>query len=167
VQKNKHRKLARPPLNSVVPQFEILLPPKLGDATFARLATGGGAKERSMLIGNTELLRHLYGQFDARDMESLLETMHRDVMWANGMEGGHVYGHEGVRSYWTRQWAMIDPHVEPVAFSTGVEGTTEVQVHQTVRDLKGNVLSDKLVRHVFRIEDGLIKRFDIQTGTLP
>lgn len=120
-----------------------------------------------MLIDNPKLLHRLYERFNARDMESLLETMHQDVTWANGMEGGHVYGHEGVRSYWTRQWAMINPHVEPVAFATGAEGTTEVEVHQTVRDLKGNLLSDKLVRHVFRIEDGLIKRFDIQTETLP
>jgi len=40
--------------------------------------------------------------------------------------------------------------------------TTDVGVHQTVRDLKGNVLSDKMVGHVFRIEDGLITRFDIR-----
>ena len=120
-----------------------------------------------MLIDNTKLLRHLYERFNVRDMESLLETMHLDVMWANGMEGGYVYGHEGVRSYWTRQWSMIDPHVEPVVFSAGAKGTVEVEVHQIIRDLKGNVLSDKAVRHVFRIEDGLIKRFDIQTETLP
>ncbi len=117
-----------------------------------------------MLVDNTELLRHLYERFNVRDMKALLETMHRDVMWANGMEGGHVYGHEGVRSYWTRQWAMIDPHVEPVAFSADAKGTVEVEVHQTVRDLKGNVLSDKAVRHVFRMEDGLVKHFDIQNG---
>jgi hypothetical protein len=34
----------------------------------------------------------------------------------------HVHGREGVRSYWTRQWAMIDPHVEPVEFSKGPQG---------------------------------------------
>ena len=32
---------------------------------------------------------------------------------------------------------------------------------QTVRDLKGVVLSERTVCHIFRIEDGLIKRFDI------
>jgi hypothetical protein len=111
---------------------------------------------------NTTLLRHLYERFNARDMESLLKTMNLDVMWANGMEGGHVYGHDGVRSYWTRQWAMIAPHVEPIAFSTNANGTVTVEVHQTVRDLKGRVLSDKTVRHLFHLENGLIKRFDIQ-----
>lgn len=118
-------------------------------------------------MDNTALLRHLYDRFNARDMESLLKTMHVHVMWANGMEGGHVYGQDGVRSYWTRQWGMIDPHVEPIAFSTDVKGTVAVEVHQIVRDLKGSVLSDKTVRHLFRIEDGLIKRFDIQTEPLP
>jgi hypothetical protein len=30
-----------------------------------------------------------------------------------------------------------------------------------VRDLKGNLLSDKMVGHIFQVEDGLVKRFDI------
>jgi ketosteroid isomerase-like protein len=109
-----------------------------------------------------ELLTRLYERFNARDMESLLATMHPDVVWANGMDGGYVYGREGVRSYWTRQWSMIDPHVEPTGFSPGADATTEVEVHQTVRDLEGNVLLDKTVGHVFRVEGGLIVRFDIR-----
>ena len=44
----------------------------------------------------------------------------------------------------------------------GGDGTTWVEVRQTVRDLKGSVLSDKTVGHVFRIEQGLIRRFDIR-----
>ena len=50
---------------------------------------------------DTKFLEHLYERFNARDMEAVLATMHRDVMWANGMEGGHVYGRDGVRNYWT------------------------------------------------------------------
>ncbi|HLN10370.1 MAG TPA: ketosteroid isomerase, partial [Xanthobacteraceae bacterium] len=65
-------------------------------------------------------------------------------------------------SYWTRQWAMIDPHVEPAGFSAGADGAVIVEVHQIVRDLEGNLLSDKKVGHIFRIEDGLIRRFDIR-----
>ena len=78
------------------------------------------------------------------------------------MEGGHVYGRDEVRRYWTRQWTMIDPHVEPVAFAYGSEGEVVVEVHQLVRDLQGNLLVDKMAGHVFRIENGLIKRFDIR-----
>jgi hypothetical protein len=109
-----------------------------------------------------QFLRRLYGRFNARDMEALLAAMHDDVLWANGMEGGHVHGHEGVRAYWTRQWGMIDPHVEPVAFAAGPESTTVVEVHQVVRDLSGNVLLDQMVGHIFRIEEGKIRRFDIR-----
>jgi ketosteroid isomerase-like protein len=109
-----------------------------------------------------ELLTQLYDRFNARDMEAVLAKLHPDVMWANGMEGGHVHGRDAVRSYWTRQWAMIDPHVQPTGFSAGANGTTEVEVHQTVRDLEGNLLADKSVGHIFRIEDGLVVRFDIR-----
>jgi hypothetical protein len=84
------------------------------------------------------------------------------MLWANGMEGGHVHGREGVRSYWTRQWAMIDPRVEPLGFSTSTDGEIVAKVHQTVRDVEGKLLSDKMVGHIFRIEHGLIRRFDIR-----
>ena len=111
---------------------------------------------------NVALLKHLYSGFNAREMESVLAAMDEDVVWANGMEGGHVHTRAGVRSYWTRQWAMVDPHVEPVRFSEGSDGELVVEVHQVVRELNGAVLFDGTVGHVFRIENGLVKRFDIR-----
>jgi hypothetical protein len=114
------------------------------------------------MFSDTELLEHLYDHFNARDMEAALAAMHPDVVWANGMEGGHVYGHNGVRDYWTRQWATIDSHADPVGFSTGDDGAIDVEVHLTARDLKGQVMFDKMGIHAFRIENGLIRRFDIR-----
>jgi ketosteroid isomerase-like protein len=114
------------------------------------------------MADEVEFLKQVYGWFNAREMETVLDAMHEDVMWANGMEGGHVHGREGVRSYWTRQWAMVDPRVEPVGFSTSPDGGVVVEVHQVVRDLQGNLLVDQMVGHIFRIEDGLVKRFDIR-----
>ncbi len=110
-----------------------------------------------------ETLRRLYDRFNARDIERVLEAMHEDVMWANGMQGGHVHGRDGVRRYWMHQWTVIDPHVEPVKFSCGPEEEILVEVHQVVRDLSGQLLADRIVGHVFRIEDGLIRRFDIRS----
>jgi hypothetical protein len=116
------------------------------------------------MVGQTEFLKHIYERFNARDMDAVLAALDQDVLWANGMEGGHVQGREGVRSYWTRQWAMIDPHVDPVDFSTSPDGRIVVEVHQTVRDLQGNVLLDQTVGHIFRFENGLVKRFDIRVS---
>ena len=109
-----------------------------------------------------EFLKRVYDRFNARDMDTVLAAMHEDVVWANGMDGGYVYGRDGVRNYWTRQWAIIDPRVQPTGFSSGAGGATEVEVHQTVRDLQGNVVIDRMVGHIFRIEDGLVVRFDIR-----
>lgn len=111
---------------------------------------------------DVESLKQVYERFNARDIEAVLVALHPDVMWANGMEGGHVHGREAVRSYWTRQWAAIDPRVEPTGFSTGADGEIVVEVRQTVRDLHGVVLVDQMVGHIFRIENGLITRFDIR-----
>jgi hypothetical protein len=110
----------------------------------------------------TDLLKRVYDRFNARDMETVLAAMHEDVIWANGMEGGYVHGRDSVRSYWTRQWAMLDPHVKPVGFSPTRNGEVVVEVHQIVRDLAGNLLVDQMVGHIFRFENGLVKRFDIR-----
>ena len=113
------------------------------------------------MLEETELVRHIYDRFNARDMETVLAAMDEDVTWANGMEGGYEQGRDAVRSYWTRQWAVFDPHVEPVKFSKGSDGEIVVLVHQVVHDLNGSLLADRQVTHVFRMEAGLIKRFDI------
>ncbi len=111
-----------------------------------------------------ELLKRLYERFNARDLEGALAAMQEDVVWANGMEGGHVYGRESIRDYWTRQWTLIDPHVDPVKFAIGPDGEVMVDVHQVVRDLNGNLLVDTTVGHIFHFEAGLVKRFDIREG---
>ncbi len=108
-----------------------------------------------------ELLERTYTAFNARDIEAALAAMHPDVDWPNGMEGGRVHGHDAVRAYWTRQFEIIDAHVEPAGYTTDEAGRTVVDVHQVVRDLSGTVLSDGHVLHVYTLEDGRVKRMDI------
>jgi hypothetical protein len=108
------------------------------------------------------LLRKAYTAFNARDIDSALATMQPDVAWPNGMEGGMVHGHAGVREYWTRQWGLIDPQVEAVTFDLDEAGRVVVGVHQVVRNLSGESLLDRMVEHVYTIEDGLIRTMEIR-----
>jgi hypothetical protein len=108
------------------------------------------------------LLTQAYFDFNKRDINAVLAVMHPQVEWANGMEGGYVYGHEAVRDYWKRQWNLIAPHVEPQAFQLDENQRIIVDVHQVVRDLEGKVLVDQLVQHRYMFENGLIRRMDIQ-----
>jgi ketosteroid isomerase-like protein len=112
-----------------------------------------------------ELLRKGYTAFNARDIDTILSMMHPDVQWANGMEGGYVHGHDGVRAYWTHQWSLIDPSVEPQAFMTEPDGRTVVEVHQRVLDKDGNRLSEGTVQHVYQVRDGLIRHMEIRNPT--
>ncbi|HWE86592.1 MAG TPA: nuclear transport factor 2 family protein [Terracidiphilus sp.] len=110
-----------------------------------------------------ELLKAAYRDFNARRLDAVLALMQPDVAWPNGWEGGYVHGHEGVRDYWTRQWAVLDPHVEPVAIRQEADGRMAVEVHQVVRDREGKLLADTMVRHVYTLRGGLIERMDIDT----
>jgi hypothetical protein len=57
---------------------------------------------------------------------------------------------------------MVNPRVDPVGFSEGQDGEVVVEVHQVVHDLEGKLVVDQMVGHIFRLEDGRIKRFDIR-----
>jgi hypothetical protein len=109
-----------------------------------------------------ELLANVYAAFNRREIDAVLALMRADVDWPNGMEGGRVHGHDEVRAYWTRQWSMIDPHVEPVSMLDDEAGNTVVDVRQVVRDLSAKVLKDQIVQHVYSFRDGLIERMDIR-----
>ena len=118
---------------------------------------------------DVEILKRLYDRFNARDIDAVLVVLTDDVAWANGMDGGHEHGCEAVRAYWTRQWSMVSPHVEPVTFQRVADGAIVAEVRQSVYDLDGNPLhgqthglKDKTVGHVFRFQDGKVSQFDIQ-----
>jgi len=114
------------------------------------------------MSGDRELLIAAYREFNARRIDPVLALMHPDVIWPNGMEGGTVNGHDGVRQYWTHQWRMIDPHVEPLRMERDERGRTIVHVHQLVRDLEGKPLIDTMVRHAYTIRNSLIERMEIE-----
>ena len=117
-----------------------------------------------MTVENSKvaLLKKAYQAFNARDLEAALATMKPDVEWPNGMEGGTVHGHIGVREYWSRQWKIVDPHVEPKNFTTDATGRVVVEVHQVVRDLAGKELLNRMVEHIYSIESGLIQNMEIR-----
>jgi hypothetical protein len=72
-----------------------------------------------------------------------------------------VVGKQEIRAYWSRQWKQFDPHVDPLEVLDDGAGRTHVRVHQLVRSLGGDVLSDTEVWHVFTIANGLIERMDL------
>jgi ketosteroid isomerase-like protein len=113
-------------------------------------------------VKNHDLLKAAYAAFNRRDIDAALAVMHPEVEWANGMEGGSVHGHLAVREYWTRQWDVINPRVEPLSFEEDGIGRVLVKVHQVVRDLKGSVIADRMVCHAYAFEDELVKSMEIK-----
>ncbi|MGH7227521.1 MAG: nuclear transport factor 2 family protein, partial [Gemmataceae bacterium] len=101
-------------------------------------------------------LLDLYAAYNIRDIDAILASVAEDVDWPNGWEGGRVIGRAAMRRYWKRQWSAIDPIVEPTAILERPDGSIEVTVRQVVRALDGEVLSDRIIRHVFSLSDDLV-----------
>jgi hypothetical protein len=113
-------------------------------------------------MGNTQrLIEQAYSAFNNRDIDSALALMSENVSWPKASEGGRVVGKGEIRSYWTRQWQEFDPHVEPLELVDQVGSQTQVRVHQLVKSISGDVLSDSEVWHVYTFANGLIERMDL------
>jgi hypothetical protein len=107
------------------------------------------------------LIAEAYSAFNRRDIDAALALMSENVSWPKASEGGRVAGKEEIRAYWTRQWKEFDPHVEPVEVIDREGSKTHVKVHQLVKSLSGDVLSDTDVWHIYTIANGLIERMDL------
>lgn len=119
------------------------------------------------MSANQEFLQNLYDAFNRREIETAVAKMHPGVKWANGQEGGFVYGRDAVREYWTNQFKEIQPEIEILKFETDEQNRDVVTVHLIVKDLDGNVLADMQVHQIFTIEDGLVSLYEIgETETI-
>ena len=107
------------------------------------------------------LIEQAYSAFNRRDIDGALALMTNDVSWPKASEGGKVVGKEEIRGYWTRQWDEFNPRVEPLAMTEEDGDKTRVRVHQLVKSLQGDVLSDSEVLHVFTVKSGLIAAMDL------
>ncbi|HTP19696.1 MAG TPA: nuclear transport factor 2 family protein [Solirubrobacteraceae bacterium] len=107
-------------------------------------------------------LTALYTAFNARDIGAVLDAMTEDVDWPNAWEGGRLLGKEAIRDYWTRQWAEIDPSVEPVSFARRPDGRIAVEVQQVVRAIDGSLVSEARVVHVYTLRGGLVCGMDVE-----
>jgi hypothetical protein len=137
------------------PRYRVALDSGVEGDTFQRWLAPVSPEAR-------ELLLRAYAAFNARDVDAALATMRPDVEWPNGMDGGLVRGHDAVRAYWTRQWAAMDPRVDPMRVAAEPGGRVVVEARQVVRDLAGRVTADRVVRHVYTLRDGLIASMAIR-----
>ncbi|PSF33900.1 nuclear transport factor 2 family protein [Aphanothece hegewaldii CCALA 016] len=110
---------------------------------------------------NQQFLQNLYEAFNKGDLETIISVMHPDVKWANGVEGGFVYGRNAVREYWTNQYKVIQVQLETLKFETDEHNRDVVTTHQIVRDLQGNLLFRATIQQIFTIENSLISLYEI------
>ncbi len=113
-------------------------------------------------MNTRRLISQAYSAFNRRDVDAALALMSDDVSWPKASEGGRVVGKQAIREYWTRQWSEFDPRVDVLELVEREAGKTDVKVHQIVKNLKGDVLSDTELWHVYTLANGLIERMDVK-----
>ena len=120
-----------------------------------------------IMSSNQQFLQNLYDAFNNREIETIISFMRPDVKWANGVEGGFVYGRDAVREYWTNQSKDIQVELETLKFETDEKNRNVVTAHQVIKDLQGNLLADATIQQIFTIQDGLISLYEIgETETI-
>jgi hypothetical protein len=119
------------------------------------------AEAAQLTTDRRDVLTKIYRDFNARDIDSVLEHLAPGVDWPNGTTGGREVGREAVRRYWQKQWGEINPRVEPLAIETDDAGKVHVRVDQLVRSLDGKILQNRQVEHVYEFEGPFISRMTI------
>ena len=119
------------------------------------------AREDGTFALRRAMLEQLYRDFNARDIDAVLEHLAPDVDWPNGMTGGRVHGRAAVRAYWLDQWKQIDPRVEPMRISEATDGTIHVLVDQLVRLLDRKIMGNKQIEHVYEFDGAFVTRMTI------
>jgi hypothetical protein len=109
-----------------------------------------------------QLIEQVYAAFNARDIPTVLAALHPQVRWSRAWEGDYATGHDEVRAYWQRQWQELDPHVEPTTIRERPDGRLEVLVQQLVKDMRGTVLFEGQVKHLYTLQEGLLQQMDIE-----
>lgn len=71
----------------------------------------------------TALLRQMYEAFNAQDLDALIPAaLAPDVNWPNLLDHTRAHGHEEVRAYWARQFAVTHPLVRLEALRPDPDG---------------------------------------------
>lgn len=108
-----------------------------------------------------DIINTIYSLFNSRQADALLAHFRNDVQWPNGWEGGMIQGKDAVRDYWLRQWSEINPIVTPVTITTLNDGRVSVNVHQVVKDLKGMIIFDGFLDHIYTFRQVLVEKMEI------
>ncbi len=102
-------------------------------------------------------ITEVYRAFNAHDIEAVIAHFTDDVDWPNAWEGGRLEGKDAVRAYWTRQFAEIDPRVDPRAIHETDDGRVSVEVEQRARPEDDAVL----VTHTYTFRGEKIARMEV------
>ena len=120
-----------------------------------------------IMSSNQQFLQNLYDAFNNREIETIISFMHPDVKWANGVEGGFVYGRDAVREYWTNQFKDIQVELETLKFETDENNRNVVTAHQVIKDSQGNLLADATIQQIITNEEGMNSLYEIgETETI-
>ena len=132
------------------------------DVNLADIAVLEAGRDKENQMDHLAHFHGLYEAFNRRDLDRVLAMMSNEVDWPNAWKGGRLVGRDAVRDYWTAQWAEINPHVEPLAVTERADGRVAVTVRQVVRSADGQLVAEDEVVHVYRLDDGLIRRMDVE-----
>ncbi|MBO9707588.1 MAG: nuclear transport factor 2 family protein [Caulobacter sp.] len=108
------------------------------------------------------LLAPFYEAYNRRDIPAALRFLTPDVDWPDLAEGGRLIGAEALAASWKRNVRSIQVEMAPFAYGVASDNRLVADLVMTVHNLRGQLWSETLVRHLFTLHDGLISRMDVE-----
>ena len=103
----------------------------------------------------------LYSAFNSQDFDLFFDLLAEDINWPHETDGGRLSGRAAVRAYVLKDTAAIQAEYAPIQVQDLGDGRVTVLAQKVIFSaVDGSLWSNKRVRHVFQIHEGLVVRMD-------
>lgn len=105
------------------------------------------------------LLTNAYDDFNHRNVGSLLNLLHADVVWDRADAGTRISGQLALRDHWLSQLQHTDHRMVPLGFTHDGNSVT-VHAAELVCALDGTLLREHSVQHRYDFSGGRVSRVE-------
>ncbi len=110
---------------------------------------------------NERALRDSYAAFNSGDLELAAGILANDVEWPDQLEGTMLVGRDATIAYWKRLLGLQRHEYEVVHCQPDQHGDLVISLLRKVYALNGQLISNGLIRHVYRFRCGKVVRMQV------
>lgn len=109
------------------------------------------------------LLSALYNAIDRQDIDAVMALFEPDARTPDGLESETLVGHDQIRAYYLRQFALIHVSLSLLSTRQMPDGRVEACLHVQVRGAQGGPWGEGQIQATYRLRAGRISEMVVNS----